>query len=139
MPFFIIFLFLHTSIYDDEKTELAKRRRIMANAWNFRPENYRGIEALITECGDVIPAAPCHDKAAARLAISVTGLSLHELSEEYNASGGYYDWISFLLEKSGAVAIWKDCYKGSLNKKQRRCLMILRARGLCSQMTKIGW
>lgn len=83
------------------------------------------LEVLINDTGKVLYAIPSHQELAIKLACDKYSVSRHELAEmcpkEY-----YFDFMEWVLEKTGSIAVWNNFYVGTANEKQLKTLRMLR-------------
>ena len=87
------------------------------------------LEVMIDEDGTIMYAVPSHQEKAISLACSKLGLTRNELCrrcpKEY-----YFDFLTWLLMQSGAVAVWECQCEGNANRKQIAALRRLKMAGL---------
>lgn len=88
------------------------------------------LEVLIEEDGHIVYAVPSHQEKAVELACRKFGVSRRELlnmcPKEY-----YFDFMTWLLMQSGAVAVWNDfCSAPSATKKQVAAIRRLKMAGV---------
>ena len=87
------------------------------------------LEVLITEDGEIQYAVPSHQLKAEDLCCDKLHISRQELEalcpEEY-----YLDYMNWLLQQCGAIALWNDFFMGVPNQKQLTQLKRLKLAGL---------
>ena len=87
------------------------------------------LEIVITEDGTVMYAVPSHQEKLIALAcekLQVTRDELNDLCpEEY-----YFDFMTWLCQVSGCVALWNDRMLGKANEQQARAVRELADNGL---------
>ena len=107
-------------IYSDFDIEKHKEKYI----------NY--LEVLILADGKIVYAIPSHQMKAGEICCKKLGISRQELSAMCPREC-YFDYLTWLLNISGAVSVWNDFYKTGekgLNTKQRSKLEQLKLNGL---------
>lgn len=89
------------------------------------------LEVMIDSDGKIMYAVPSHQEMAIKLACEKYNVTRTELDtmcpKEY-----YFDFMTWLLMQSEAVAVWNDFYIGNLNSKQRESLRMLKDKGIYS-------
>ncbi len=90
------------------------------------------LEVMILRNGTIVYAIPSHMEKAKQLCCEQLHITLEELSNmcpiEY-----WCDYMTWLLTKCGAVAVWNELYKTGefgLNNRQRATLKRLKLHGL---------
>lgn len=87
------------------------------------------LEVIVAEDGTVMYAVPSHQRKLIAMAcekLDVTEERLHELvPQEY-----HFDVMDWLMEITGAVAIWNDFMQGFANEKQQKAIQELADAGL---------
>lgn len=85
------------SVYSD--FDLAKHKEKYVNY----------LEVMIDRDGKIMYAVPSHQEKAISMACDVLNVSRSRLSDmtpvEY-----YFDWMTWLLRQSGAMAVWNEGY-----------------------------
>ncbi len=90
------------------------------------------LEILILENGKIVYAIPGHQMKAEQLCCEKLNISKEELLKICPPTY-YFDYLTWLLNISGAVAVWNDFYRcgeNGLNKKQKAKLKLLKMNGL---------
>ncbi|MCM1322978.1 MAG: hypothetical protein NC218_02230 [Acetobacter sp.] len=87
------------------------------------------LEVLILEDGKIVYAIPSHQMKAEQICREKLNVSQQRLSKmcpkEY-----YFDYMTWLLMKSNAVAVWYNNYMGTPNERQKLQLRRLRLHGI---------
>lgn len=87
------------------------------------------LEVIILEDGTVTYATPSHQEKLIQLARERHNLSRDEVSnlcpEEY-----YCDFMVWLCQITGAVALWNEMMQGYANEKQKEVIEVLKREGL---------
>lgn len=87
------------------------------------------LEVIITVDGTVEYAVPSHQEKLIQLAMQSLGISREKLyqlcPQEY-----WFNFMPWLCEQSGAIAVWNSSYIGTISEPQRNVLMMLKSEGL---------
>lgn len=92
-----------------------------------RFKNY--LEVMILEDGTVEYAMPSHQSKAEHLCMDKLRISLSQLLA-LCPRDRYLDYLNWLLEQCGAIAVWDDCYWGVANDTQKKVLKRLKLHGV---------
>lgn len=87
------------------------------------------LEIMIEEDGHILYATPSHQEKAISLACKKKSVSRKQLASLCQKEF-YFDFLTWLLEQSGAIAVWNDFYEGKANEVQKKKLYDLRLAGL---------
>lgn len=90
------------------------------------------LEVLILENGTIVYAIPSHQMKAEQICCEKLNINKEELLKLCPPMY-YFDYLTWLLNTSGAVAVWNDFYRcgyNGLNRKQKAKLKLLKINGL---------
>ena len=87
------------------------------------------LEVVILSDGTVEYAVPSHQKKLEKLVLKQTGETDEELSDRIPESA-LWDYMEWLQEQCGAIAVWNGFYKGTPNQAQLDTLHELKDAGL---------
>ena len=91
---------------------------------------YDYLEVIIDANGKVMYAVPCHQQKASFLACEELDCTMQELSAMC-PSAYYFDYLNWVLEITGSIALWKDQYQAPvINKKQIAVMKKLKLAGI---------
>ena len=68
------------------------------------------LEVMIDRDGKIMYAVPSHQEKAVQMACEVKGMSRTEL-ERACPKDYYFDYLTWLLMQSGAMAVWNEFYQ----------------------------
>lgn len=87
------------------------------------------LEVIILESGEIIYAVPSHQEKMIALACQKLNMTRDELNDhcpiEY-----YADFMTWLIQLTGAVSVWNDMKMGTPNEQQLQSLIHLKNEGL---------
>ena len=89
------------------------------------------LEVLILESGKVVYAVPSHQMKAEQLAAEKLGISREDLVNNCSEKAKC-DWLNWLLQQSGSIAVWTEGYIGNPNDRQKATLKRLKLYGIYS-------
>lgn len=103
----------------------------MSSIWNSTRKKYVNyLEILIEKDGHILYAVPSHQEKAIALACEKQCVTRRELLDMC-PKNRYYDFIDWLLEQTGAIAVWtKHCVAPSATRKQVAALRRLKMAGV---------
>ena len=87
------------------------------------------LEVIIKENGVVEYAVPSHQEKLISIACKKEGISRDELGKRCPVEF-YFDFMTWLCQMSGCVALWNDRMEGKANEKQQETIRGLINEGL---------
>lgn len=95
------------------------------------------LEVIVSEDGTVMYAVPSHQEKLIAMACRKLGVDRDELARRCPQQ--YYgDYMVWLCETSGCVALWNEFMEGKANEKQLEVIDLLRNEGLYRGVIKVG-
>ena len=87
------------------------------------------LEVMILDTGKIVYAVPSHQMKAEQLACEKLNLTQRQLSKKCPREK-QFDYLNWLLELTGAIAVWVDGYIGNPNARQQIALKRLKLYGI---------
>ncbi|MED2737709.1 hypothetical protein [Bacillus toyonensis] len=112
--------------------DLSEDQKVLRGPFNIETHkkqfvNY--LEVIISEDGTVMYAVPSHQEKLIKMAcekLNVEREEIHDLCpDEYK-----WDYMVWLCEVSGCVALWNVCMQGRANELQQKTIETLKEEGL---------
>lgn len=89
------------------------------------------LETIIDPNGKVHYAVPSHQQFMEQYLCKIRNITKQQLCElvppEY-----YFDYMTWLCQETGCIAVWNDYYYGKANDAQKHMLLKLKTEGLYS-------